>query len=424
MGFYLTPTPAWVYRPVEVSLKPSKNMERREFVTSLSVLSGTLFCGCLHPEDGSDTEPVDTESDFAVETVADGLTTPWSIEFLTNPDTNHEESRILVTELPGRLRLIDRETGESRLLEGTPEVYDTGEGGLLDAAVHPRYPDERWVYLTYSARNRNGGSATHLGRGRLDPEEGLLSDFEVLHTAEPFVESANHYGSRVVFGDDGMVYMTSGDRQFKDFGPNHVAQDVTNELGAVLRLTPEGDIPGDNPFVDDPVARDSVYSYGHRNPQGLTVHPETGEIWESEHGEGDGDEINLIERGENYGWPVASESCQYGTTTPVGDGHDEVEDVAAPEYVWECGTGGFPPAGMTVYDGEAFPGWQGDIFVGNLAGQYLGHLEVKDREVTENEPLLDRRGWRVRDVEEAPDTGNLYLLVDSGDAPVVRLTPA
>jgi len=400
-------------------------MDRRKFIVSLSVFSGGLLSGCLHSEGSPNTEPTEgQERGFTVETVVDGLTSPWSIEFLTNPDTNHESTRILITELPGELHYIDRETGEDKVISGTPEVYDPGQGGLMDIAVHPRYPEKRWVYLTYSARDGSGKSGTHLGRGKFDPDELALSEFELLHVANPFVESVNHYGSRVVFGDDGMVYMTSGDRQFKNFGPDHVGQDTTNELGAILRLTPSGGVPDDNPFIDDPEASDSVYSYGHRNPQGITVDSETGELWESEHGENDGDEINRIEGGNNYGWPVASEACQYGTTTSVGDSHSDVEKVTAPEYVWECGTGGFPPAGMTVYEGEAFPDWEGDIFVGNLAGQYLGHLEVKDGDVTENEPLVDQRGWRIRDVKEAPDTGNLYLLVDSADAPVVRLTPA
>jgi len=408
------------YHPVEVDSPTTTSMHRRTFLAGIAT-SGTFVTGCLHSPDSGTEE---AGRDFEVETVAEELTSPWSVEFLANPETGHEDSRLLVTELPGRLVLIDRENGESETVDGTPEVHDSGQGGLMDTAVHPEYPDEPWVYMTYSATNEGGESATHLGRGRLDTGGVRLTEFEPLHVAEPFVDSDNHYGSRVVFGDDGMVYVTSGDRQFKNFGPDHVGQDVTNELGAILRLGPDGRIPDDNPLVDDPDARDSIYSYGHRNPQGLTVHPETGEIWESEHGEGDGDEINLIEGGQNYGWPVASEACQYGTSTPVGTSHDDAEGVRGPEYVWECGTGGFPPAGMTVYRGDAFPEWRGDILVGNLAGQYLGHLEAGEDEVRELDPLLAGRGWRVRDVEEAPDTGNLYVLVDSGNAPVVRLTPS
>ena len=368
------------------------------------------MAGCIGEDGGSN----GGEEGFAVETVVDGLEQPWGVAFLNN-------ARFLVTELPGRLRLVDVDNGTAEMVEGTPEVDDAGQGGLLDVTLHPDYPDDRGVYLTYSASNDGSATATHVGRGRLDADAPRLRDFEVLHVAEPFVDSDNHYGSRAVFGDDGAVYVTSGDRQFKNFGPGHVGQDVTNELGCILRLEPDGSVPDDNPFVEDPVARDAVYSYGHRNPQGLTVGPD-GELWESEHGERDGDEINIIEEGGNYGWPVATEACGYGTNTPVGVGHDEREDVTAPVYVWECGTGGFPPSGMTFYTGDVFPEWRGDLFVGNLAGTYLGRLGVNGREVREKEPLLNGRGWRVRDVAEGPG-GYLYVLVDGEDAPVVRLVP-
>jgi len=231
--------------------------------------------------------------------------------------------------------------------------------------------------------------------------------------------------------------MSVGDRQFKDFGPDHVAQDRTNDLGTILRFEPDGSIPTDNPFVDsdersssgsrakpgdDPDARDPIYSYGHRNPQGLAVHPETGALWASEHGERDGDELNVIEAGGNYGWPVATYACEYGTNRPVGDSPAEREDLIPPVYYWECGSGGFPPAGMTFYDGPISE-WQGDLFVGNLAGTYLGRFAVDGTDVTEREPLLADRGWRIRAVETAPETGHLYVAVDAGSAPLVRLQP-
>jgi glucose/arabinose dehydrogenase len=367
--------------------------------------SATTATGCL---DGGG-----SDASFRVETVAEGLEQPWGVDFL-------DGTRALVTELPGRLRLIDTEEDTTEVVDGTPEVAPAGQGGLLDVTLHPDYPDEEWVYLTYSATG-GGGTATHIGRGRLDADAPRLNGFEVLHIAEPFVESVNHYGSRAVFGDSGALYVTSGDRQFKNFGPGHVAQDVTNELGCILRLNPDGSVPDDNPFADDPVARPSVYSYGHRNPQGLTVGPD-GELWESEHGERDGDEINVIEPGGNYGWPVASEACEYGTDTPVGVPHEERDDVVPPVYFWECGSGGFPPAGMAFYTGDAFPDWRGDLFVGNLAGTYLGRFGVDGSEVTEKSPLLNGRGWRIRDVAEGPD-GYLYALVDGGEAPIVRLVP-
>jgi quinoprotein glucose dehydrogenase len=217
------------------------------------------------------------------------------------------------------------------------------------------------------------------------------------------------------------MYVTVGDRQFKNFGPDHVAQDPSNDLGTTLRLNPDGSVPDDNPFVDDPTAGDAVFSYGHRNAQGLAVHPDTGAVWETEFGERDGDEINVLRPGANYGWPVADESCRYGSDDPVGVPHDDREDVVAPVYSWPCGTGGFPPSGATFYGGDALP-WAGDLLVGGLASQYLARLRVDGEDVVEADPLLADRGWRIRDVAVGPD-GFVYVAVDAGDAPIVRLTP-
>lgn len=362
--------------------------------------------------DGAD-EPVT----FAVEEVATGLAHPWAVAFL------RDGASMLVTEREGTLNLVDREDGSVDPVDGVPDVHAAGQGGLLDAALHPEYPDAPFAYLTYSATNDGGESATHVGRGRLDPGAASLEDFEVLHVAEPFVDSNGHYGSRLTFGDDGTLYVTCGDRQFKNFGPDHVAQDPSNELGATLRLAPDGSIPGDNPFVDDPDARDAIYSYGHRNVQGLAVHPDTGTLWAAEHGEEDGDEINVLEAGGNHGWPVAHHGCTYDGGEPIGDDPNEREDLVEPVHYWECDSGGFPPSGATFYDGEAFPGWRGDLFVGNLVGEYLGRFAVDGEEVEELDPLLADRGWRIRDVAVAPDTGSLYVAVDAGDAPIVRLVP-
>ncbi|WP_253736526.1 PQQ-dependent sugar dehydrogenase [Halohasta salina] len=416
-------------------------MDRRSYLASVAAASCAV-AGCL----GSTADDPADPSGVAVEPVADGLSNPWGLAFL--PD----DGRLVVTERDARrVVLVDRETGDQTGVEGVPTVDAAGQGGLLDVAIHPEFPAEPWVYLTYSAANDAGESTTHLGRGRLDPAAARLSDFEVLHAAEPFLDRTNHYGSRVVFGDDRRLYLTVGDREFKDFGPEHVSQDLTNDLGSILRFEPDGSIPDDNPFVDseelsssgsrtqsgdsdersssgsratpgDGDARDPIYSYGHRNPQGLAVHPETGALWESEHGERDGDELNVIEAGGNYGWPLATYACEYGTDRPVGDSPAEHEDLVPPVYYWECGTGGFPPAGMTFYDGP-IDDWRGDLFVGNLAGEYLGRFSVDGTDVTEREPLLADRGWRLRAVATAPDTGHLYAAVDAPEAPVVRLVP-
>lgn len=397
---------------------------RRRFLHTAVALGTLSVAGCVDSSDdepgsgGSDDDGDDEEetAEYEVETVAEGFTNPWAIEFLP-------EDGMLVTELEGRLSVVDPESGTTEPIEGVPDVYSAGQGGLLDAALHPDYPDEPWVYLTYSDANDAGESATHLGRGRLDRDGGLLDEFEVLHVAEPFVDSDGHFGSRVVVEGDAL-YMTVGDRQSKEFGPEHVSQDTANELGTTLRLALDGSVPEDNPFVGEAGVVETIYSYGHRNAQGMTVRPETGELWQSEHGEEDGDEINVIEAGGNYGWPIATYGCAYGTDDPVGEEPDEREDTVAPVYHWECGSGGFPPAGMAFYDGEAFPDWQGDLFVGNLAGGYLGRFSVDGQDVEELDPLLADEGWRVRDVAVAPGTGHLYVAVDGGDAPIVRLRPA
>lgn len=407
---------------------PKHNLKRRTFLKASAVFGAISSAGFIdlndHESNSDGTIPIwkgwpqegDSQS-FRVETVVDGLSHPWSIAFL--PQTR----RLLVTERDGRLNLVDRNQGTIHEITGTPEVYVEGQGGLLDVALHPDFLVDPWVYLTYSAANEIGESATHLGRGHLNWHETQLENVEVLHVAEPYVDSNGHYGSRITFGEDEMLYMTTGDRQFKNFGEDHVAQDTSNELGATLRLAPDGSIPDDNPFVDDENVEDAIFSYGHRNAQGLTVHPETGDLWQAEHGEQDGDEINIIEGGGNYGWPIATYGCEYGTDDPVGDKPPEDEDTIDPVYYWECGSGGFAPSGATFYTGNAFPNWRGDLFVGNLADEYLGRFTVNGSDVEEAAPLLSDRGWRIRDVEVAPDTGHLYVVVDADDAPLVRLVP-
>ena len=399
--------------------------DRRRFLRT-GLAAGTLaLAGCAAPSggtddaaDGTDTAaddgPADT-STYEVETITDDLAQPWGLA--VTPD-----DAVLVTERPGGFVRV--EGGETRRIDGAPGVFAGGQGGLLDVALHPGYPDSAWVYLTYSVVNGAGDTTTRLGRGRLAPDADRLTDFEVLHSAAPFVDSDAHFGSRVAFGPDDRAYVTVGDRQFKNFGPDHVAQDRTTDLGAVLRFEPDGSVPADNPFVDDTDARDPIFSYGHRNPQGLTVHPETGDLWEHEHGEQDGDEINVLERGGNFGWPVATEACTYGGGDPIGDSHADRDDVVAPVHYWRCGSGGFPPSGLTIYDGSA-SAWQGDLFAGNLAGGYLGRFDVDadGRAATEIERLLDDRGWRIRAVTVGPDDG-LLVAVDADPGPLVRIAPA
>ena len=396
--------------------------------TALPALSGCLGDSGGDGTDGSDGDdaPPDDGADVAydVETVAEGFENPWGLAFL--PD----DGRLLVTERTGGISLVDPADGAVEAVAGAPEVFAEGQGGLLDVAVHPDYPDDARVYLTYSATNGAGEATTHVGAGRLslDTSNGpALAEFKPIRVAEPFRGGSNHFGSRATFGPEGSLYVTVGDRRDTNFGPGHVSQDRSNELGATLRLTPDGDPHPENPFVDDPDAADALYSYGHRNPQAMAVRPETARIWQCEHGEEDGDEINVIERGGDYGWPVASEACRYGTDDPFAPAHDERDGVIAPVHYWPCGSGGFPPSGAVFYDGDAFPEWEGDLFAGTLAAQYLGRFTVDgdglDATVTEREPLLADRGWRMRAVAIEPDTGQLYAAVDDADAPIARIVP-
>ncbi|WP_144925922.1 PQQ-dependent sugar dehydrogenase [Halorubrum salsamenti] len=415
--------------------------DRRTVLRATGGLAALSLAGCLGDGGGNDDRSADdgdsgdndtatppddgTDVEYAVERVAEGFDHPWGIAFL--PD----DGRLLVTERSGRLSLVDPEDGSRSTVEGAPGVHAAGQGGLLDVVVHPGFPGDARVYLTYAATNDAGESATHVGSGRLSlsgSESPALDDFEAIRVAAPFVGSDLHFGSRATFGPDGALFVTVGDRRDTEFGPDHVSQDRSNELGSTLRLTPDGDAHPDNPFVDDSAVADSIYSYGHRNPQAMAVRPETGAIWQCEHGERDGDEINVIERGGNYGWPVASEACRYGTDERLAPSHRERGDVVAPVHYWPCGSGGFPPSGAVFYDGDAFPEWRGDLFAGTLAARYLGRFTVEgagvaDAAVTEREPLLADRDWRVRALAVEPATGHLYVAVDDGDAPIARIVP-
>ncbi len=362
----------------------------------------------------AEVEPV-AEVEPALEIVAEDLGLIWAIDFLPG------RSKLLANENSGSIFLIDTETLEVIEIAGAPEVASGGQGGLLDLEVSPDFDDDSLVYLTYSAANEAGATATHLARASLDLEEQRLSDLEVLYVAEPFLGGSSHYGSRVVIEGD-YLYMTIGDRGDKNFD-DHVSQDTTNVLGTTIRLMRDGTIPEDNPFVGDANVLDEIYTYGHRNSQGMAIHPDTGEIWQSEHGERDGDEINIIHGGNNYGWPVATYGCGYATGQDIGVLPEDRADTINPVHYWECGSGGFPPAGMTFYDADGFVDWQGDLFVGGLARQYLAHFRVTGNGLKELDPLLADEGWRVRDVTTGHHDGAIYAAVEGQNASIVRIAP-
>ncbi|MEX2471393.1 MAG: PQQ-dependent sugar dehydrogenase [Gemmatimonadota bacterium] len=348
--------------------------------------------------------------DFRVVTVVDGLDTPWSMAFLPGGD-------MLVTERPGRLRIVR----DGRLLPspvgGVPEVYARGQGGLLEVAAHPDFSSNRLVYLTYS-KPLTDGSTTAVIRGRF--ENDRLTNVEEIFEARS--SGSGHYGSRLAFDGDGYLYITVGDRQAPSTGnlEAHPAQDLSNHHGVTIRLHDDGRVPADNPFVNQPGALPEIYSYGHRNAQGLAVHPESGEVWLNEHGPQGGDEVNVVRAGANYGWPVVGYGVNYRDGSAIHEGTHR-PGMEQPIHVWVPSIG---VSGLAFYTGSQFPGWQGDAFAGGLSGGYLARLDIEDGEILREEVLLPGIG-RVRDVRQGPD-GYLYLAVEARDGvltPIVRLEP-
>ena len=352
--------------------------------------------------------------DIIVEAVADGVGQLWGIDFIPNT------ALLVATQRQGQLFVIDTETKEVLEIANVPTVITQGQGGLLDVAVSPEFAADQTIFLTYSVAGA-GGNATRLASATLDLGNVTLTDINVLYTA-PFQSGGSHFGSRVVVAGE-YLFVTLGDRGDKNFA-NHISQNTRNPYGSVIRLYRDGTIPADNPFVGDESVLDEIYSYGHRNPQGLVWRPGTDELWLSDHGEFDGDEINITQAGGNFGWPIAQTGCRYTTRQPFGDLPWERDDTINPVHYWECGTGGFPPAGMTFYEGETFSPWQGDLFVGGLASRYLAHFRVTDNGLVEQEPLLQEEGWRVRDVTVGPHDGALYAAVEGSNVSLVRVVPA
>jgi glucose/arabinose dehydrogenase len=340
---------------------------------------------------------------YRVEVLFQDLERPWSLAFL--PD-----GRMLVTERAGRLNLLDPRDGSRQRIAGVPEVAAVGQGGLLDVVLHPDFKSNGWVYLSYSARHGSGLS-THVGRGRLKGER--LEDFQVLFRAEPPLSRGQHFGSRLVFDRDGYLFITVGDH-----GERDSAQDRGTHMGTVIRLTDDGRVPKDNPFVGDPRARPEIYSYGHRNAQGMTLHPRTGVLWLHEHGPRGGDEINLPKPGLNYGWPKTTFGREYHG--PRIGPEPPQPGFESPIHHW---TPSIAPSGMAFYDGDRFPNWRGDLFVGALAHRHLQRLRLDGGKVVEQEQLLTELGWRIRDVRSGPD-GYLYVLPDETDGALIRLVPA
>jgi glucose/arabinose dehydrogenase len=361
----------------------------------------SCMAGCGGSAENGSGEVDAAAAGYQVEVVADGLNRPWGMAFL--PD-----GRLLVTERSGRLNLLDPATGARTPVSGVPAVKAVGQGGLLDVVLHPEFSSNHWVYLSFSAGE--GGLSTHLGRGRLQGE--ALTEFQLLFQATAAGEGGEHFGGRLLFDRGGYLFLGLGDRHQRNR-----AQDLSDHNGSLIRLRDDGLAPVDNPFLGRADALDEIYTYGHRNIQGLALHPETGELWISEHGPQGGDEINLIAAGRNYGWPLITYGEEYGGGK-IGETHRE--GMEQPIRHW---TPAIAPAGAMFYSGDAFPAWKGDLFVGSLVGKKLVRLSLNSNRVVAEESLLAGQGHRIRDVGQGPD-GFLYVLVDADNAPLLRLRPA
>ena len=353
----------------------------------LPILCLILICMLTCAQDKN---PVNTENSHEI--VVSELNIPWGFTFL--PDGS-----MLINEKAGEL--IHFNNGKKTTISGLPEIYIRGQGGLMDIILHPNYEDNGWIYFSYASSTGYGdGGNTAIARAKL--KENSLVNLEVLYKATPNTKKGQHFGSRLVFDKDGYLFFTIGERGARDTNP----QDLTRDCGKVYRLNDDGSIPNDNPFVNEPNAKTAIYSYGHRNPQGMTLRPETGDIWTHEHGPKGGDEINIIKAGKNYGWPVISYGVNYSGSTFTEI--TKKEGMEQPLHYWDPS---IAPSGMVFINSDKYGDWNGSLLVGSLKFQYLDLCTIKDNKVIKEEKLLDGLG-RVRCVEQGPD-GYIYVGIEN-----------
>jgi glucose/arabinose dehydrogenase len=342
---------------------------------------------------------------YRVVPVVAGLANPWSVAFLPNGD-------MLVTERPGRLRIVRNGALDPQPVAGIPAVWATGQGGLLEVLPHPSFNENRFLYLTYS-KPCDQGATTALYRGRFDGK--ALVDGKDLFVADNCNTGNPHFGSKLAFGTDGALYMTIGER-----GDRQRAQNLASHGGKVLRLTAEGAAHPDNPFVGTPGHKPEIFTYGNRNAQGLAIHPQTGAVWANEHGPQGGDELNILVAGKNYGWPVASYGREYGPNGALISQHPTRDGVEEPVLTWLPSIG---ISGLLFYTGDKFPQWRGQIFVGGLSGLAMHRLAFNERGgLLGREALLTDVRQRIRDVRQGPD-GHIYVAADSNPGGILRIEP-
>jgi aldose sugar dehydrogenase len=345
--------------------------------------------------------------DVRVETVAEGLANPWGLAFL--PD-----GRMLVTERPGRMRIVARDGKLSPTIAGVPRVFARSQGGLHDVALDRDYGQNRTIYFCYAEPGDGGGGRTTMARARLvEDEPPRLDEVRPIFRQQGPLSSGNHFGCRIVQTPDGNLFLTTGDH-FRD---RDEAQNLANHIGKMIRVRPDGSVPPDNPFVNRRGALPEIWSYGHRNIQGAALHLASGKLWTHEHGARGGDEVNITEAGKNYGWPVIGYGVDYsGAKIHEGTHKPGMEQ---PVKYW---VPSIAPSGMAFYGGELFPAWRGNLFVGALVGQVLVRLELDGEKVVREERLLRELGQRIRDVRAGPD-GALYVLTDNSAGRILRLVP-
>ena len=350
--------------------------------------------------------------DYRVVTVADGLIQPWSIAFLPGGD-------VLITERPGRLRVMRGGKLLPEAIGGVPKVFHSSQGGLLEVTPHPNFVSNRLIYLSFSKPGATDAQATTvLVRARFNGTQ--LTDVEQLF--ESISQGRNHFGGKIAFDRNGYLFLALGDRQVAPQGnlESHPAQDLSNHHGKMVRLHDDGRVPTDNPFVNRTGARPEIWSYGHRNVQGLAIHPETGDVWTNEHGPQGGDELNRIQPGRNYGWPVIGFGVNYQTGLAIHAGTHR-EGMEQPAHVWVPSIG---TSGLMIYTGDRFPQWRGSLFVGGMARHRLARLTLDGQRVVSEETLVPQMG-RIRDVRQGPD-GDIYLVTDNREGkptPVLRMEP-
>lgn len=352
---------------------------------------------------------VRTEQAMSHTVVAEGLEHPWGLAQL--PD-----GRWLVTEKPGRLRIVTAQGTVGEPVQGLPPVDARGQGGLLDVVIGPDFANDRMIYWSYS-EPREGGNATSVARGRLSGTGNRVDDVQVIFRALPVYDGDKHFGSSLAFAPDGKLFVTLGDRSDRPMRPQ--AQDLSSHMGKTIRINADGSVPQDNPFVGRDGALPEIWSLGHRNMQGVAVQPGTGAIWTIEHGTRGGDELNLDRAGVNYGWPDAAYGVEYAGG-PINVGATQKEGTEQPVYYWDPV---IAPGGATFYQGAMFPGWEGNLLVAGLGGQHIARLVIENARVVGEERLLTELGERVRDVAVSPD-GAVWAITDEEDGKLVRLASA